>query len=148
MIYLFLVSLCRSRTCLHSLPSSCDPAAMASGLVCVLFYHDHLTGNRWPGQLQSFLCLVKKCNAALLFFSCLTYLDTNLSLCYSPVCRSREHHDLVNRCVPSPDTKRIPQRALSDADLCALLYVWPVISVRGELSEAHLLLVKCNQFTV
>lgn len=136
------VSLCRSRPCFHSLPTSCDPAALASGLVCVLLRHDHLVRNRWSGELQSFLYLLRKCNAVLLFFFFwLTYLDTNLSLCNSQVCRSWKHHDLFDRCLPLPFKERISQRALSDADLCALLSVWPVIGVTGEMFKNNIIII-------
>lgn len=54
-----MFSLCRPWPCLYCIPTSCDPSAMASVLVCVLLHHDYLIRNRQSGQLQPSLCLTK-----------------------------------------------------------------------------------------
>lgn len=74
-----LVSLCRPRPCVHSLPTSCDPSAMASGLVHVLLLHDHHVRNRRTGQLQPTLCLPKmSCNISSFVVSKLTFFPVIL----------------------------------------------------------------------
>lgn len=132
MIYSVMVSLCRPWPCLHSIPTSCDLAAMASGLVRVLLHHDHPVRNRRAGQLQPYACLKENVLQCCLFFF-LNCLYTNLSFCHSIVYWARKYHDLFNGYLPFLDPKRIPQRASSDACVYCQLCVWPVIGVRGEL---------------
>ena len=64
-----LVSLCRPWPCLHHLPRSCDPAALASGLVSVLLHDDHSVRSRRSGQLNPLLCFFKnEMQTWMLFF--------------------------------------------------------------------------------
>lgn len=132
MTYWLLASLCRPWSCVHSLPTSCDPPAVASGLVCVFLHYDHLVRNRQSGMVESSLTHQKK-KSHIMFLFLLTRLHTNLSFCHSPVCRDWKHHDFCNGCLPFPDPNRIPQRASSDAALCRLLCIWSATGVRGEL---------------
>lgn len=99
----FLIS-CRPWPCVHCLPTSRDPPSVASSLVRVLLFHDHLVRNRRSGQLQPSWCFLQCFNALChdnnLFsivpqFVGLESIITSLSDIYPSYVRKGYHRELI-----------------------------------------------------
>lgn len=98
------MSCCRTRPCVHCLPTSRDPPSVASSLVRVLLFHDHLVRNRRSGQLQPSWCFLQcydaLCHHNNLFFiipqfAGLESIITSLSDIYPSYVRKGYHRELI-----------------------------------------------------